>query len=201
MKCIIPCCGYGTRLGMKPNESKEMLEDNIFGFDHIIDYALRKCSDNHLEPLVITRPEKTDLIEYIESRQINYILHSPAPGEEWNKTVLASKDYWQETNILMLPDTRWQGLNFKDMKNGLSVGNNAVMALHEVPNPSKWGVVKDYILMEKPKDLADKQWAWGLIAFKNTYGQRLFNNVEYLELQRVGFTYLDYFEDITREKK
>lgn len=204
MKAIIPCCGYGTRMGMKPNESKELLPDVVNGFKAIIDFAIQQCRFFRLDPLVITRKAKKDLIKYCKENRIEYMIHEPKDGDEWNKTVLASQDHWDEENILILPDTRFGSVFcIEDIERGLKLGNNAVMAVHEVRDPSKWGVIRGNTLFEKPKQFPEdnKEWAWGLIGFKDTYGQELFSDVECLELKNVGFVYLKSFEDITRGKK
>lgn len=203
MLCIIPASGFGTRMGMQIHESKEMLPDRVHGYKYIIDYALYFCKINNLEPLVITRKEKTTLIDYLKEKQVKYILYQPKLKEEWYKTVLASKDQWQEENLLLLPDTRFGPLFFpKDMENSLKLGNKAVFALHSVDNSSKWGIIKDNKLYEKPKKLEGKQWAWGLIAFKKNYGKFLFKYMKnIIKLKETGFIYLNSFEDITRGKK
>lgn len=200
MRAIIPCCGFGTRMSMTPNESKEMLEDTRFGYKHIIDYAIQQCKLFNLDPLIITRPAKTDLIQYCEDNQIECMIYEPKGKQEWDETVLASKDHWYEDNILILPDTRFNSIYcIEDIRRGLELGNNAVMALHEVTDPSKWGIVDDYYLIDKPMYKEGKWNAWGLIGFRYYYGQELFSGVRSgIGLENVGFTYLKSFEDITR---
>lgn len=201
MRAIIPCAGLGTRMGMATNQSKELLPDNRFGYSHIIDYALEQCKRFDLDPLIITRAEKQDLINYCITNKIEYIIYEPKTGEEWNNTVLASQDHWDQYNLLFLPDVRFNSVYcIDDIRRGLELCNNAVMALHEVTDPFKWGIVTDYGLYEKPTIKNCKMWAWGLIGFQYSYGQKLFSNVKSLELENVGFTYLKSFEDITRGK-
>lgn len=165
----------------------------------IIEYSLNLCKTYNLEPFIITRPEKQDLINYLNTHQIKYMLYNP-DGKEWNETVLACKDQWDENNLLILPDTRFKSPEvIKDMQRSLEMGNEAVIALHEVPDPSKWGIITpEYELLEKPAHLTGNQKAWGLISFKNTYGQELFSNVKYIKLKNTGFVFLEEFKDITR---
>lgn len=206
MRCIIPAAGYGTRVGMKPNQSKEMLPDPGYKRQPIIQYSLDLCKAFNMDPIVITREDKKDLRQYLYDNQIEEQLID-VKGE-WDQTVLASQIHWYENNMLILPDTRFSSFKcIEDIQRGLKLGNNAVMALHEVTDPSKWGIIDTtYSLWEKPKGIIcgfGKQWAWGLIGFKDMYGQELFSNVQYssLKLKNVGFTYLDKFEDITRNGK
>lgn len=92
-------------------------------------------------------------------------------------------------------------VNFLLNAGGLELGNNAVMALHDVTDPQNWGCVWNNTLYEKPSFFSEgNHWAWGLMGFKDTYGQELFSNVTSLILKNVGFTFLDKFEDITRDK-
>lgn len=206
MKCIIPAAGFGTRMSMAMDKSKEMLKDPGYKHQPIIQYSLDLCEAFNLEPVVITREEKKDLRQYLFDNQVETLVITPEG--EWNNTVLKSSPCWEENNILILPDTRFYSFKvIEDIQRGLMLGNNAVMALHEVIDPSKWGMVEDYVLYEKsPTPLAylGKQWAWGLIGFKDSYGQELFSQLQYrsgLKLRNVGFTYLDKFEDITRNGK
>jgi len=207
MKVIIPACGYGIRMGMQPNESKEMLIEEMphpamKNYNQpIIQYSLDICEQYNLDPIVITRPHKEDLIEYLHKHRIEVMIHQPKDGEEWALTVLASQRHWEENNLLLLPDTRFHSTGIVlDIEEGLKLGNNAVFALHNVDDPHNWGIIKDYNLIEKPKTLSvGRYWAWGLIAFKDYYGEELFSSKQ-LTLKDVGFCYLDHFRDITRTK-
>lgn len=204
MRAIIPAAGFGTRLKMKPNQSKEMLTDNIYGYEHIIDFAIHFCKINDIEPFVITREDKKDLIKYLKKNKIKYMLYEPKKDEEWYDTVIASKEHWVEENLLLLPDTRFRSLFLgEQIENSLKLGNNAVLVLHKVDNPSKWGIINKYQLLEKPTNLKCSQWAWGLIGFKKEYGEYLFTKY-YTEngyrLKDCGFMFLNSFKDITRGK-
>lgn len=201
MKAIIPSAGFGRRMKIKKNQSKEMLPDVIFGYDHIIDYSLEICRRYNLEPIVISRKEKKDLNNYLKKKKVKTVIIKPEG--EWNNSVLKSSEFWSEDNILILPDTRWNNWEvIEDMKKGLQLGNNAVFAIHNVNDPENWGVIKNYYLREKPKDLSEKQNAWGVIGFKQNYGYHLFEsmNNKNVWLNNCGFAYLNGFQDITRGK-
>lgn len=201
MRAIIPCSGFGTRLGMALDQSKEMLPDNTYGAEHLIDFTLQFCKINNIEPFVITRKDKKDLIAYLNSLNVPFMLYEPKLRQDWYHTVLASKDHWAEENILILPDTRFGPLFLGEMEKSLKLGTNAVFALHKVDNPEKWGIINDYKLYEKPKKLKGQQLAWGLIGFRKSYGRFLFANMKYIiKLRNVSFTFLDFFKDVTRGK-
>lgn len=201
---IIPCCGFGTRLKMRSHESKEMLK--LDDYDHLIDFSVDFCKANYIEPLVIVRKAKKDLIKYLKQRKINYIIYDPKKNEEWYHSVLSSKDHWKKHNILILPDTRFRPWSIGvKIAHFLELGNESVFALHSIDNPEKWGIINGYVLHEKPTYLKDKkQWAWGLMGFTKEEGERIFSNlIEYKthELTDSGFLYLDYCKDITRNEK
>lgn len=199
MKAIIPCAGFGTRMKMKSNKSKEMLPNNIFGYKYIIDYSLKICKTHDLEPIVISRKEKKDLNNYLKKLGVKvvFVKHE----NEWNESVLKSEKFWGETNILILPDTRWNNWSvIDDIKKGLELGNNAVFGMHEVKDPENWGIVENYVLTEKPKNFNNSQMAWGIVAFNQKYGKELFSNMNNKKLKNVGFVYLNGFQDITRGK-
>ncbi len=195
---IIPCAGFGTRMGMLPSEAKEMLPDPSYGHKHIIDYSIDICNQYNLEPIFISRKEKKSLNDYLRS-QGKTVLIIETKGE-WQNSVLMSKDYWHENNILLLPDTRFSPQNvINDIQKSLKLGNNACLGLHEVPDPPNWGIIANYTIIEKPFGMGGPQNAWGLIGFKGSYGEELFSKMG-TKLTNVGFTFLDYFVDITRKK-
>jgi dTDP-glucose pyrophosphorylase len=198
MRAIIPCAGFGTRMNMRYDQSKEMLpaEDG-----YIIDYSLKLCEEYGLTPLIITRKDKTDLHDYIHN-ETQYEIQIITPYGEWPDTILMSQDYWHEHNILILPDTRFKPTNVIQLiKNDLELGAAASIALHSVTDTSKWCIVKDYDLTEKPT-FNENGWAMGLIGFNRSEGARLFNGLRVrgspYRLLDASFQYLDSFQDITR---
>lgn len=205
MKCILPCAGFGTRVGMKSHEAKEMLPDHT-GTGLIIDYALKICELHKFEPVVISRAEKVEFNEYIESQDIELVRIQPKG--EWMTSVLASFPKWDDDNILILPDTRYNNhFNiFENIRLGLELGNDAVFGMHEVKDPEKWGIVKDCQIIDKPKLWPGPQKAWGIIGFKRAYGMQLFNKLQTANddnpfiLNNVGYVNIGSFVDITRGK-
>ena len=201
MRLIIPCAGLGSRMKMPANQSKELL---LYNGKPLIENALELAKYFQISPLVITRKEKTDLIQYCAERGIETLIIE-VQGE-WASTILQSKDYWDEDNILILPDTIFDyGVNaFRDIEQGLSLGNNAVFALHNVPDRQNWGIVSQYTVTEKPAE-SGPGLAWGLIGFKKKYGELLFYYMQRknnpLNLRDCGFTYLKNFKDVTRTGK
>ena len=203
MLAIIPCSGYGTRVGMQPWEAKELLLDkSSFGYGKpLIDYTLNICKEYNFSPLVTVRAEKKDLIAYLIERNITHLIEDSADGK-WYNSVLKTQHLWETDNLLLLPDTRFLP-RFQVMDHlrlGMSLGNNAVFAMHRVDNPSQWGVITaDGVLIEKPQHLTGAHYAWGLIAFKKTYGQWLFSRMAHpIKLVDCGFTKLSRFIDVTR---
>src|SRR6266850_3092271 len=115
MRAIIPCAGFGTRVGMKSNQSKELLPDS--NNKPLIQYSLDICRLYQIDPLVILREEKKDLQEYLKKEKVNYI--TIKPEGEWYDTVLKSQGHWDENNVLMLPDTKFDIDRIKDIVSGL----------------------------------------------------------------------------------
>lgn len=199
-RLIIPCAGFGTRMSMEKNKSKELL---LYQGGPLIEFSLDLAKDFDLNPLVITRAEKIDLIDYCEKNEIETQIIEV--NGEWADTVLQSAPHWEEDNILILPDTifnpSYSPIN--DILHSLEIGSNAIFALHHVEDSSKWGIIKDYTLFEKP-DFNGPGLAWGLIGFKKEYGLELFSNCQKgksFKLENCGFTYLDEFKDLTRTGK
>lgn len=187
-------------MNMKSNESKEMLMDS--NGVRLIDYHIDLIKSFDMEPVVISRPEKQDLISHISGRTKTILIE---PSGEWPETILASENFWGSRNIMVLPDTRFSPTTIlADIEKSLSLGCSGVIAVHEVSDPDKWCVVDDYRLIEKPVSSKAK-YAMGVIGFSKVYGQRLFTAISKrntkFELQDTGFLFLDEFKDLTRTGK
>lgn len=200
-KCIIPCAGRGTRMGLKPHEAKELLPDPKTD-KPLIEYSLELCKTYNLDPFVITNSEKKSFNKYLIKNEIPHLIVETTT--EWTDSVLQSKGYWNEHNILLLPDTRFSPESvLKDIEVSMLLGCKSVLALHKVPDSHNWGIVKDYGLFEKPKflDATQEYYAWGVLGFHIDVGQNLFRSMEYTHLNDTGFFFLKSFKDLTRDPK
>ena len=203
---IIPCAGYGTRMGMKDHEAKEMLIDPVTG-DYLIDYSLNLCYKYDIEPIVISRLEKDDLNWYLTSKEIEHIILKK-PGKEWAETVLKSQGLWGDKNILLLPDTRFDADALEKVIQLMHYNYKLVTAVHNISNTEsdKWGTVtKDHIFEKWPRFSGNdeaKLLAWGILGFDKNIGVELFNSLYpcgfYKNNENIGMVYLDSFKDITR---
>lgn len=209
---IMPAAGYGTRMGMSINQSKEMLRDPK-DQSYLIDYSLNLCYSNKIEPIVISRIEKEDLNSYLRLKGVEHIVLK-TPGKEWADTVLKSQGLWTEKNILILPDTRFEPANesIKRVKDLLHQ-YDLVAGVHKVPGLEidKWGIIDRNTIWEKPSVINPKinssHKAWGILGFSKSIGEKLFqsqNKHNWLTLSpeiEPAFVHLDKFEDITRTGK
>ena len=171
VRALLPAAGFGTRMSMLPHQSKELLLDSTG--KPIIEYALNLCSKFDLDPLVITRIEKQDLIHYCKDNDIeHYIIE---PRGEWSHSLQAAYLKWKRTNILILPDTRFKPTSIiADIKNALDE-HDIVFATHEVVDVSKWGQVRGNMVCEKPSK-GGPGTAWGVIGFHRDAGLDLFRD-------------------------
>jgi dTDP-glucose pyrophosphorylase len=200
IKAIIPCAGFGTRMGMDPNKSKELLIDPTTNRP-MIEYHLDICKTYNLVPHIILRQEKVDLIEYCDNN--NIMCSSVSHNREWPYTVFLSHGKWAYKNILLLPDSKFEPTNIVDnIVNDLRLGAEVSLGVHEVQDPEKWCIVRDYELIEKSKQVVGKQWAFGVIGFTYGAGLKLFAELDQEKrarlLNRTSIQYLDSFKDITR---
>lgn len=172
---IIPCAGYGTRMNMDPNKSKEMLIDPVTN-QPLIQWTLDRAKEVNQKSLVITRHKKTDLIEYCKQQPNVEILILEEDTFDWAETVLKSESYWEEKNALLLPDLRFSSVEiFK-----IAYERHWLMttiATHRVPDGQNWGIVSREDICEKPKGLTDSI-AWGFIIFNKLVGNELFTNMK-----------------------
>lgn len=204
IKAIIPAAGYGTRMNMPIDKSKEMLIDPVTS-KYLIDYSLDICYSNKIEPIVISRIEKEDLNSYLRSKGVEHIVLK-TPGKEWAETVMKSQGLWEYKNILILPDTRFESVDcisqiIKDLdKHPISIATHKI----DPKDADKWGtIVKDNI-EEKKANGSDK--AWGLIGFTKNAGDMLFNQLIATKTASLWYlepvtTELTKFVDITRSGK
>lgn len=206
MKAIIPCCGFGTRMEMAIDQSKEMLIEPSTGLP-IIAYSIALCKKYGITPLVATRKEKTDLIEYCCNNNIQHIVIEP--GKEWADTVLETKPYWEDKNVLLLPDVRFKpDIIIEQIKKSLDFGVDICYAVHEVNDISKWGSIDPHNYGEKI-NIRDPGYAWGIIGFTKCLGEYVFEDMTmtgfYHNHQHsdfvINFVFLDEFKDITRTGK
>lgn len=199
---IIPAAGYGTRMLMSPGQAKEMLPDSTG--KPIINYSLHIAEDLHINPLVITRKDKDQLINHLQGLMTRILIIEPEG--EWPNTILKSKHLWKKRNILILPDTRFIPISvIQPMIDSLQ--KHAVSAaIHDVGDVSLWGAVKKtktgLKMCEKPHKKSKGQ-AWGLLGWRLEEGEALFQhfstrNVWKIFENSVSFK-LDEFKDITRK--
>lgn len=207
MVAIIPCSGYGTRMGMLPHQSKEMMYDKKYN-EYVIDYSLDLCYRTGLDPLVISRKDKDDLNSYLIKEG-----HTPLhieDGTEWYDSILKSYDYWSDNNIVILPDTRWDNSqrSIEHVKYCLEELNKPmVIGTLSIKDVTKWCLVDNGCLIEKPSGYYGEKTshlAAGLFSFTKNNGYDLFNSFnrkEYYKMpNNTQFVKLENFHDITREK-
>lgn len=199
IRAIIPCCGFGTRMAMHPNQSKELLLDPVTN-QPIIQWWIDVCKEYNIGPLVLVREEKQDLIDYCKSNNIDYVVMTP--GKEWAATVRASYNHWSDKNILLLPDTRYKPKEaIQKVLDGL---DEHVMSfgVFDVDDSSKWCVIDKMGIWEKAQRATPFK-AIGLFAFWRESGKVFFddiaNNGHHRSLTSYTTTVdMDSFVDLTR---
>jgi NDP-sugar pyrophosphorylase family protein len=203
MKALIPCAGYGTRMRMQPHEAKELLPDE--NGKPTIEWSLNICREYNIEPVIITRKEKIEFINYLENNNIQYVIGG---GESTGESLLNAKEYWDDYNIMILPDTRFNYPKnlFIDIFKCMKAGNDCVFALFNVEDHSNWGIICENVFYEKPKRTfteKDNAYAWGIIGFRKEYGETLLNSYnttsEPLKLNNPGYLFINNFRDISRK--
>lgn len=196
IRTLIPASGFGTRIGMSPNQSKELLLDPKDNRP-----LIEWCLDVAINPLIIVRKEKQDLIDYCSKNNIEYIIVDNT--KEWPDTVLRSECFWDDRNILMLPDVRYN--NKEDVIKQITDSYKSLtFGVHEVDDVSKWGHVCLGHTQEKP-NVNTSGYAWGVISFDREIGQELFTSylnktVYKYDINDVKYVKLENFKDITRNK-
>jgi dTDP-glucose pyrophosphorylase len=203
MKALIPCAGFGTRMRMAPHQAKELLPDETGA--PTIEWSLNICKENNIDPIIITRPEKEEFNKYLDKNNITYVFDD---GNSVGESLLKTQPYWDATNIVILPDTRFDYHKnfFLDTDKCMKAGNDYVFGLFEVSDHHNWGIICNNVFFEKPKHKFteyDYAYAWGTIAFKKSKGEALLNSYNLVskpfELKNAGYLFIDNFKDISRK--
>lgn len=207
---ILPAAGFGRRVGSPP--AKELLI-NPFTQRPLIDFYLDLAKSFSLDVLVITRKDKVELVDYLRAKG-NLSVLLIGESLEWPDTVLKSKDWWREKNILALPDTYFSPLDtISDLVRSLDEFT-FVAGTFDVLRPNTWGVLekagKHYFVGEKPENWIELEKkngkAWGLLGFQKSVGALLFNILLESNMQKkwIQWPYdckehpLEFFKDLTR---
>ncbi len=206
VKAIIPCCGFGTRMNMAPNQSKELLI-NPKTNKPLIQFWLDICSDNNLSPFLLIRPEKTDLISFCLANQIEHQVMMP--GKEWADTIYLSNSMWADKNIVFLPDTEITPKSaVSEMVTNLH-HSPLVMGVFPVNESNKWCVLAttktgESFLAEKQKLKNVSFVGVGVWAFEKECGIRMFKDLSesnyHMNVKTLTVN-LDSFVDLTRTGK
>lgn len=208
MKVIIPCAGFGTRVGSPL--AKELLPSKVDGqplIHFIIKEAVKRSWDIH----IITRAEKIPLIDYVQQFPKTFV-QIVEPTKEWPHSILESETYWDEHNLLILPDTFFSPLGILDDIESLICCYEAVYGIIEKNSYNTWGVVdteaKNLKIIEKPsaKMINKMHRAWGMIAFQRHVGTEIFrahleSTFDHQEKSlpiKSKYLPLEVFEDLTR---
>ncbi len=175
---ILPAAGLGTRMG-SPN-AKEIMINPRYEIPYI-QFAIESVSDILCRIIVVTRAEKTQLVDWVtlyktKNPSLNMELFFIQKTTEWPDTVLQAKPVWSKYNIVLLPDTDWKPKNqIRQVWEQLSV-TEAVYSVFST-NQTKWGFVKinttDFELVEKPSQIFSGFKAWGHIGFRDSIGSSL----------------------------
>lgn len=207
-KVILPMAGYGTRVNAPTETGKELMIDPKTK-EPLAKWALDAIETAGMEPHVVSRKNKRVLNAWIQAKLHNVQLLEEKDMKEWPDTVLRSEKYWHDTNIMMLPDTRFPRptVTLKQLELLLTVSPIA-LAVIDQPDlvAANYAVVsaRTGLFAEKPAyDIGTEKIA--LVAFRKEVGKKLFegfsNRGEYFTVQNIRHIptiKLEWFKDITR---
>jgi dTDP-glucose pyrophosphorylase len=208
---IVPCAGYGVRVGSPP--AKELLPHPTTK-KPLIEGCLEMAEETGWPLVLITRPEKKVLIDYVHQQEKQRHIHVEwvlvKNTKEWPESVLASQPFWGEQNLLLLPDVEWNPKSaVVEIVDNLKTYDISY-GLFESENLQTWGTVeisdRQIRVCEKPRENYDGFLPWGLLAFKRSVGRFLFDSLLRSTLDHEVRTLpfkaqkiaLDSFVDLTR---
>jgi hypothetical protein len=202
MLIILPCAGHGTRMGMKEHEAKELLPMPHMGGKSFLQHKLDLIK--HTFPIdtvhIITRQAKKEFNKKIKQYSSNVF---EGPGD-WQASVLSSKNYWQEKNLLILPDTQFDTRYLLQGKQALDYYDVAA-GCHFPVDLENWSYFhSNHILVEKFKPIHPiKKPAWIYLFFTRDIGEKLFSDLSTHKKYenptlRAYYSFLSHAEDLTR---
>lgn len=214
---LVPAAGYGLRMGSPP--AKELL-NRPNSTKKFIDWPIEIALQNHWPITVISRKNKTALNDYLEQlktqkQNLNLLnLVTIDASIDWFDTLLQTKEYWGERNIIFLPDVDFGPQSIlTELNESLEIFEVAA-AIHHVTDPQNWGHIFENChnsecidFFEKPKQPFKLQnRAWGLFGFRKKFGVSILKaQSESQKLQQAvslklkcRFIDLQYFSDLTR---
>ncbi len=221
---LIPAAGYGRRMGSPA--AKELLYSTDLQMT-FIDHAIRLAHSWQATPIVVTRADKTELIEYLRANCADQIrLHLIEGSVEWADTCVQSISLLAEHSVLLLPDTQFSPADIGLSLFAALTDAEISAACFSPASLSTWGAIatsKDGLLIcEKPKsppvctdhpgaplvyDGYENAKAWGLLGFRKGRAHELFSKIsrsheEHSTWQKLECTYkelpLNHFVDLTR---
>lgn len=176
---LIPAAGFGVRVGSPP--AKELLLRQ--GTEEpLIELPLREAERRGWPVLVITRAEKTSLIDYLKQNHPKVrMLLLENPTREWQESLLRARTQWHETNLVLLPDTEWSPLEILDpLAQALTLAKvDGVVARHRVTDFHSWGHIwssRERVIQVAEKPLSPIEVpvsAWGIFGFRRAFGDAL----------------------------
>jgi hypothetical protein len=214
---IIPAAGFGRRVGSPPAKELLLRPGKAQRLpqrlpQRLIDEPIWHSLNRGWPVLVITRSDKTALIDYLGANhpqvQIQVISETP----DWQSTVLQSKELWHNRNLLYLPDVEFEPVGILDNLVQLLSEFDLAVGQHSVADSSVWGHVwatqtNCFSVIEKPEGtIAAGQCAWGLLAFKKFMGEPLLRAQLESQMTKkpilvkgsLGVVRLTSFRDLTR---
>ncbi len=169
---LIPAAGFGRRVGSPL--AKELLPHPKTQRPMIAE-CLARCPQGKRH--VITRPEKTNLIEFLHLHHPDVNIQLIENSKEWPETLLLSQPHWTARNVVLLPDTDFMPLNALPELASSLVQSAVGFATFEVNDPSVWGLVdfnnEGFAIAEKPRQAPHGAKAWGLLGFQASVGVKL----------------------------
>jgi hypothetical protein len=132
-------------------------------------------------------------------------------SKDWYDTLLQSKAYWSERNIVFLPDVDFGPVEILTQLSLALKNSEIAVATHFVNDPENWGHIyasnNNIEVSEKPKNypLPAKQ-AWGIFGFQKNAGTAILKAQWQSQLEQkpqrlnktCAFFPLDFFCDLTR---
>ena len=157
-----------------------------------IAYYLDLAKKLSINAIVIASKESKDLILYCSNKAQIVLSNS-----DWASSVLASKDLWNEDNILFYPDNRINSVEpLERAIKSLKAGSDFVFGAYQTDNISSFGSIeydrktKDLLVCEKPNAITPGL-SWRFLGFKNnSKSENLFN----IFSQTNQFLYLKNFD-------
>lgn len=138
---IIPCAGFGTRLGIPFSKELYPISKDLTLIDSVFENIREFKNDSRI--IIVIEKHKVDLIQHIRKYSDDFdIIFIYQKYPELSGAILTCEDYFSDVNILLLPDIFISDENITHKIKDLIIYTKLNKVCYLVKNESDFSILK-----------------------------------------------------------